>query len=224
MMFNFNINHISHENKWIYHNEDASIIYVTNGYINIFYHTSNYMMTLDKGFLCIVPFDEYSFIYAINGQICILNINKLMVYTLASNIYEYFLLKNFFPIIQSYKFDKVSNHLNILNLLAPYHKERLTTNVSTSIITLLDDVKQPPYSEIPTNDSYVRYNHHNHYWQRHLFEATVALIFNTNQSISDIAIEYGFYDQAHFTKVFKNHRNMTPLHFRKRYNVYSHYK
>ncbi|MGF2060521.1 hypothetical protein ACQUFF_05330 [Mammaliicoccus sciuri] len=49
-MFNFNINHISHENKWIYHNEDASIIYVTNGYINIFYHTSNYMMTLDKGF------------------------------------------------------------------------------------------------------------------------------------------------------------------------------
>ena len=183
MMFNFNINHISHENKWIYHNEDASIIYVTNGYINIFYHTSNYMMTLDKGFLCIVPFDEYSFIYAINGQICILNINKLMVYTLASNIYEYFLLKNFFPIIQSYKFDKVSNHLNILNLLAPYH-----------------------------------------YWQRHLFEATVALIFNTNQSISDIAIEYGFYDQAHFTKVFKNHRNMTPLHFRKRYNIYSHYK
>ncbi|MCD8796355.1 helix-turn-helix domain-containing protein [Mammaliicoccus sciuri] len=223
-MFNFNINIISHENKWIYHNEDASIIYVTKGYINIFYHTSNYMMTLNKGFLCIVPFDEYSFIYAVNGQICILNINKLMVYTLASNIYEYFLLKNFYPIIQSFKFDKVCDHLNTLNVVAPYHKEQLTTTVSTSIITLLDDIKQPPYSEIPTNDTYSSLYHHNHYRNRHLFEATVALIFNTHQSISDIALEYGFYDQAHFTKVFKNHRNMTPLHFRKRYNVYSHYK
>ncbi|MCJ1748490.1 helix-turn-helix domain-containing protein [Mammaliicoccus sciuri] len=223
-MFNFNINFISHENKWIYHNEYASIIYVTNGYINIFYHTSNYMMTLNKGFLCIVPFDEYSFIYAVNGQICILNINKLLIYTLASNIYEYCLLKNFYPIIQSFKFDKVYDLLNTLNIFAPYHKEQLTTSISTSIITLLDDIKKPPYPKISTNDSYVSLYHHNHYRNRQLFEATVALIFNTHQSISDIALEYGFYDQAHFTKVFKNHRNMTPLHFRKRYNVYSHYK
>ncbi len=223
MMFNFNINFISHENKWNYHNEDASIIYVTNGYINIFYHTSNYMMTLNKGFLCIVPFDEYSFIYAVNGQICILNINKLLIYTLASNIYEYFLLKNFYPIIQSFKFDKVYDHINTLNILAPYHKDQLTTTVSTSIIALLDDIKQPLYSEIPTNDTYASH-YHNYYRQRHLFEATVALIFNKHQSISEIALEYGFYDQAHFTKVFKNHRNMTPLLFRKRYNVYSHYK
>ncbi|MCJ0965005.1 helix-turn-helix domain-containing protein [Mammaliicoccus sciuri] len=223
-MFNFNINFISHENKWIYHNEYASIIYVTNGYINIFYHTSNYMMTLNKGFLCIVPYDEYSFIYAVNGQICILNINKFLIYTLASNIYEYFLLKNFYPIIQSFKFDKVYDHLNTLNILAPYHKEQLTTTVSTSIITLLDDIKQPPYPKISTNDSYVSLYHHNHYRNRQLFEATVALIFNTHQSISDVALEYDFYDQAHFTKVFKNHRNMTSLHFRKRYNVYSHYK
>lgn len=147
-----------------------------------------------------------------------------MVYTLASNIYEYFLLKNFYPIIQSFKFDKVCDHLNTLNILAPFHKEQLTTTVSTSIIALLDDIKQPPYCEIPTNDTYVSHSHHNYYRNRHLFEATVALIFNTNQTISDIALEYGFYDQAHFTKVFKNHRNMTPLHFRKRYNVYSHYK
>ncbi|UXU84858.1 helix-turn-helix domain-containing protein [Mammaliicoccus sciuri] len=223
MMFNFNINHISHENKWIYHNEDASIVYVTNGYINVFYHSSNYLMTLNKGFLCIVPFDEYSFIYAVNGQICILNINKFMVYTLASNIYEYFLLKNFYPIIQSFNFDKVCDHLNTLNNLAPYHKEQFTTTVSTNIITLLDDIKLPPYANIPTNNSYVcQYQHY--YGQRHLFKATVALIFNKNQSISEIALEHGFYDQAHFTKVFKNHRNMTPLHFRKRYNVFSHYK
>ncbi|WP_239774723.1 hypothetical protein [Mammaliicoccus sp. N-M50] len=179
-MFNFNINFISHENKWIYHNEYASIIYVTNGYINIFYHTSNYMMTLNKGFLCIVPYDEYSFIYAVNGQICILNINKLLIYTLASNIYEYFLLKNFYPIIQSFKFDKVYDHLNTLNILAPYHKDQLTTTVSTRIIALLDDIKQPPYPKISTNDSYVSLYHHNHYRNRHLFEATVALIFNSN--------------------------------------------
>lgn len=223
-MFSFNISNISHENKWIYHNEEASIIYVINGYINIFYHSSNNILTLNKGFLCVVPFDEYSFVYAVNGQICILNMNKLLIYTIASNVYNHFLLKNFFPTVQAYKCDNIHHHLNILTVHAPYNKEQLTTTVSTSIIILLDTLKQTSASLLPFNETYARYLHHNHYWQPQLFKATIALIFNRNQSISEIALEYGFYDQAHFTKVFKKHRNITPLRFRKRYNAYSDYK
>jgi AraC-like DNA-binding protein len=37
---------------------------------------------------------------------------------------------------------------------------------------------------------------------------------NTKQSISEIALATGFYDQSHFSNVFKRHTGMTPAEFR----------
>lgn len=37
---------------------------------------------------------------------------------------------------------------------------------------------------------------------------------NTKQSISEIALATGFYDQSHFSNVFKKHTGMTPVEFR----------
>ena len=37
---------------------------------------------------------------------------------------------------------------------------------------------------------------------------------NTKQSISEIALSTGFYDQSHFSNVFRKHKGMTPAEFR----------
>ena len=47
-----------------------------------------------------------------------------------------------------------------------------------------------------------------------LLEAKV-LLFQTNQSISEIAFILGFEDQSYFSRLFKKYENKTPLEFRK---------
>lgn len=41
-------------------------------------------------------------------------------------------------------------------------------------------------------------------------------IFNSTKSIGEIALEYGFFDQSHFTKKFVALYGVTPLRFRKK--------
>ena len=42
------------------------------------------------------------------------------------------------------------------------------------------------------------------------------LLSESNKTISDIAEECGFYDQSHFTKIFKRMRGITPGGYRRR--------
>lgn len=50
---------------------------------------------------------------------------------------------------------------------------------------------------------------------RHLrIEASCKELACTKRSISDIAVSFGFYDQAHFAKVFKKQTGVTPVVYR----------
>lgn len=42
-----------------------------------------------------------------------------------------------------------------------------------------------------------------------------VLLFQTNNSINDIASELGIYDQSYFSRLFKKYEGVTPLEFRK---------
>src|SRR5260370_38674247 len=53
--------------------------------------------------------------------------------------------------------------------------------------------------------------------RRRAFRAFAELL-NTNHSLAQIAQRCGFYDQAHFTKVFKALFGVTPGRFRSRMN------
>lgn len=46
-------------------------------------------------------------------------------------------------------------------------------------------------------------------------QAACASLRNSDLPISEIAIEFGFYDQSSFTQHFRRHVGMTPLQFRK---------
>jgi AraC-like DNA-binding protein len=46
-------------------------------------------------------------------------------------------------------------------------------------------------------------------------QAACASLRNSDLTISEIAVEYGFYDQSSFTQHFRRHVGMTPLQFRK---------
>ncbi len=43
------------------------------------------------------------------------------------------------------------------------------------------------------------------------------LLTGTDQSISEIGVEVGFYDQSQFTKIFKKHAGITPKAYRQRF-------
>ena len=47
------------------------------------------------------------------------------------------------------------------------------------------------------------------------------LLLNTDMNLADISIETGFFDQSHFTKIFKEIEKMTPSDFRRKYKKYS---
>ena len=44
-------------------------------------------------------------------------------------------------------------------------------------------------------------------------------LLNTQQAVSQIAIDLGFYDAQHFIKIFKQHTGTTPKKFRKNYST-----
>ena len=42
-------------------------------------------------------------------------------------------------------------------------------------------------------------------------------LIRSNDTLSSIALECGFFDHSYFSKIFKKHMNMTPAEYRKRY-------
>lgn len=53
------------------------------------------------------------------------------------------------------------------------------------------------------------------YRRRIKIEKSLALIKNSNFSLTEIALNCGFYDQSHFTETFKRLTGFLPKHFRK---------
>nr|WP_277875978.1 helix-turn-helix transcriptional regulator [Chroococcidiopsis sp. [FACHB-1243]] len=47
-------------------------------------------------------------------------------------------------------------------------------------------------------------------------ERAKELLVNTQLLIAEIAQTVGFYDQSHFTNVFRRHTNLTPRQYRNR--------
>jgi transcriptional regulator GlxA family with amidase domain len=45
--------------------------------------------------------------------------------------------------------------------------------------------------------------------------AACEALRTSDTPISHIAVDFGFYDQSSFTKLFKRHMGMTPLRYRK---------
>ena len=43
------------------------------------------------------------------------------------------------------------------------------------------------------------------------------MLINTHATLSEIALDCGFYDHSYFTKIFKNQMSMTPIQYRKQY-------
>ncbi|MBC7087726.1 MAG: helix-turn-helix domain-containing protein [Tissierellales bacterium] len=59
----------------------------------------------------------------------------------------------------------------------------------------------------------------NEYLNQIRVEESTKLLLDTNKSISEIAEDVGFSHVRYYNKHFKNHYNMTPLQYRKKYKV-----
>lgn len=224
-MFTFEVNQIHNEDIYIYNYEHLSIIYVTDGEIQVFYHSLNKISQLKKGFYCIVPFDEYSYINALSGSVIILTLNYFLILTLTNNIY---------PRLLSIDYSKLSHfkneattyiHLKFLAEHSPFTASTLNTQISFSIITILNILSKSinevmDLTEQKLIPKKIPCSYHKDSMAVRLFDASVELLNNPQKSIAHIAIDYGFCDQAHFTKLFKKHRNMTPHAFRQQYSLY----
>ncbi|MEW5901599.1 MAG: AraC family transcriptional regulator, partial [Acidobacteriota bacterium] len=58
-----------------------------------------------------------------------------------------------------------------------------------------------------------------HYINKMKIDYGKYLLLNTEIGLADLADELGFYDQSHFTKMFKSFEKMTPSHFRLKYKT-----
>lgn len=56
------------------------------------------------------------------------------------------------------------------------------------------------------------------YLRQRKMEAVSKKLINTKESLVDIALNYGFSDQAHFSRFFKKHSGLTPTHYRLLYS------
>lgn len=224
-MFTFEVNQINNEDIYIYNYEHLSILYVTDGEIQVFYHSLNKISQLKKGFYSIVPFDEYSYINALSGTVTILTLNYFLIFTLANNIYPQLLSIDYSKLSYSKNDSTTKIHLKFLAQHSPFNASSLNAQISFSIITLLNILSKSinevmdltEQKLIPKN---IRCCYHKDSTIVRLFDASVELINNPHKSIAHIAIDYGFCDQAHFTKLFKKYRNMTPHTFRQKYSFY----
>jgi AraC family transcriptional regulator len=56
------------------------------------------------------------------------------------------------------------------------------------------------------------------YVRRLRVESACQEIIKAELPLSEIALKYGFYDQSHFTNIFKQLTGMTPAHYKSVFN------
>ncbi len=55
------------------------------------------------------------------------------------------------------------------------------------------------------------------YFQRRRIQHASWLLLNANRSVTEVAHTLGFFDSAHFSRLFKRHQGLSPRAYRKRY-------
>ena len=60
----------------------------------------------------------------------------------------------------------------------------------------------------------------NQYQTHRRIEEAAKLLKNSSLSLSDIALECGFYDAAHFSRIFKEKQGSSPYQIKKNYDKY----
>ena len=62
----------------------------------------------------------------------------------------------------------------------------------------------------------------NQYVRRVRVDLAIRALIESDQTLAEIAAAAGFYDQSHFTRIFKLHLRMTPARFRAHFSKQSH--
>ncbi|MBN1342337.1 MAG: helix-turn-helix domain-containing protein [Phycisphaerae bacterium] len=57
------------------------------------------------------------------------------------------------------------------------------------------------------------------YYQHRRVQQASCLLLNKNQTITEVAYALGYYDAAHFSRLFKRYRGLSPREFRHKYAV-----
>jgi len=57
------------------------------------------------------------------------------------------------------------------------------------------------------------------YFQRRRIQHASWLLLNANRSVTEVAHALGFFDSAHFSRLFKRHQGLSPRAYRKRYRT-----
>lgn len=219
-MLSYQVTKIHVEFSKFYKSDCLYIIYVTDGEALVFQNSMSSLNKLSNGHFTIVTFDDYAFLDCTKGSATILEMNWLLFNTLASDfpIYMKSYLYSALPYFNER--NELDCYLYTLEKHSPYEDTKLSIDISHALISVIHHL----YSRImwlhQINDYYEGYAvqalpyRQNEKLQR-LFEATLELCYNQDKSISEIALDLDYYDQAHFTKDFKQYRNMTPHEFRK---------
>lgn len=95
-----------------------------------------------------------------------------------------------------------------------FARNSITNN---EVLSVVDLAKQMGYSKFYFTKIFTKHYGISPYEfiSKEKIELCKSKLINTNQSIGDIAIEYGFFDSSHFNNCFKKRERITPLKFRR---------
>jgi len=115
----------------------------------------------------------------------------------------------------SYLLPNSTNRLQILQKIGPaltVIEERLSEKIRVEYLAQASLLSVHRFSVV--FKSIMNVSPHQYILKRRLDRA-MLLLANSSDSISDIAVATGFYDQPHFTKFFKLHLKLSPSYYRK---------
>ncbi|GGI40531.1 helix-turn-helix domain-containing protein [Mammaliicoccus stepanovicii] len=206
------------ETTFLINDDMISLIYVIDGELVLWHEYTHNIIKIKSGYYTVIPSNHAIFIDCQHSLVYVLQINIYVINLVASDLGFLNHYQN--DIILSTKDfqDIINKQLATLCTNTPNHDLKLNTDLSYSLISLLKVLKLHLNDSNP--DSINRQSYHsafdfNEDIQFRLFESAIELSYNHKKTIAQIALDYGFYDQSHFTKTFKKYKNMTPSAFRK---------
>lgn len=125
----------------------------------------------------------------------------------------YFLLKNFKISKKSFGEIKTKKYLDRLTEITNYIKENYSQDLSIDVISAKFNLSPEYLSRF--FKKYMGMTIHN-YINTVRLEKSYRDLMNTDQSITEIALENGFPNEKSFNKVFKTFYNITPNQYRKK--------
>lgn len=200
----------------IHKSHHISFLFILDGFIHLYNDKIKIPLKITKNHLIIIPRNIIYHIDGTHSKIKCIEVHFVTIKNFANDISNYFLNANYPIILNNASYNTFDDITHNLSSYSPQFNYFFDMNVSLVLIKFLEYIHQ-----LIMHSSFMKYlntkSYKNISLDDRIYLSAYELAYKIDKSILAIAIDYGFYDQSHFTKTFKKYFYITPAIFRKNY-------